>query len=129
MAVGIPEIDAGASIRPCKTALDGDVLFLESCPPCRQTRRGNAETEMRLAARAVGRNCSERHDRSLGIAATSKEQQDLGIANLEGAEALIGVHDRIAKQVRVKYHGSIQVFHVETSFHDRAREDGCWLIR
>jgi hypothetical protein len=129
MAVGIPEIDAGASIRPGKTALDGDVLFLESCAPCRQTRRGNAETEVRLAARAVGRNCSERQDRSLGIAATSKEQQHLGIANLEGAEALIGLHDRITKQLRVKFQRSIQVLHVQTSFHNRAREDGCWLIR
>ena len=97
MTVRVPEIDACASAGPGETALDGDALFLESLSPRGQTRRGNAETEMRLATRAVGRNCSERQDRPLGIAATKEEQQDLAMANIEGAEAFIGVHDRIAK--------------------------------
>lgn len=97
MAVGIPKIDADPSIRPGEAALAGNALLFEPLPPRRHARRGNAETEMRLAARAVGWNCSERQDRSLGIAATKEEQQDLAMANIEGAEAFIGLHDRIAK--------------------------------
>ena len=97
MAVGIPKIDACASLRPGEAALDGNAPLLEPLPPRRQTRRGNAETQVRLAARAVRRNSSKRQDRSFGIAATNKEQQDLTIANIESTEAVVGFHQRISK--------------------------------
>ena len=97
MVVGIPKIDAAASIRPGKAALDGNTPLLKPLSPRGQTRRGNAETQMRLAARAVRRNCSKGQGRSFAIAATNKKQEDLAIANIESTEALVRFHQRISK--------------------------------
>lgn len=117
MAVGIAKVDAFAAIGPRESALDGNAFLLEPLSPRRQTCRGNAEAKVRLAARPVCWNRSKRQDRSVGIAAAKAKQQNLAMAHIESAEALIGFHQQIAKQVRVKFPGSIQVLHVKTTFH------------
>jgi hypothetical protein len=70
------------------------------------------------------RNRAEREDRPVGIASANKEKQDLLPADIECAEAVIGLHHRVPEKIGVELPRPLQIRHVEARLEDRARQEG-----
>lgn len=119
VAVRIAKVDARATARPGKAALDGDTMLGEVCLPRRQTRSRNTETDMRPSGGVVRGNHAERQRRAIWVAATNEEDKNLPLSGIESAETVVGRNNRVAENACIEVTCLWQVGHGEAGFQNR----------